>query len=85
MRRVYALLGLLRRYGDDRVNTACQTALAVDMLDVRRLRKMLEIASPPPAPLPSPKIVPLARYLRPASQFALPLANQALTKGEPHE
>jgi len=85
MRRVYALLGLVRRYGDERVNAACQTALTVDMLDVRRLTKMLEMASPPPAPLPSPKVVPLARYLRPASQFALPLANQQLRKGDPHE
>jgi hypothetical protein len=85
MRRVYALLGLVRRYGDERVNAACQSALAVDMLDVRRLTKMLEIAKPPPAALPSPKVLPLARYLRPASQFALPLTNQQLTKGEPHE
>lgn len=83
MRRVYALLGLVRRFGDERVNAACQTALAVDMLDVHRLAKMLQIASPPPAPLPSPKIVPIARYLRPTSQFALPLAQpKTLPKGE---
>jgi Mu transposase-like protein len=74
MRRVYALLGLVRRYGAARVEAACATALAADLLDVHRLRRMLELAgttgtaAPPPA-----RVLPLARYLRPASQYALPL------------
>ena len=34
MRRVYALLGLVRRYGAARVTEACTVALAADMLDV---------------------------------------------------
>ena len=42
MRRVYALLGLVRRYGAARVNDACTIALAADMLDVHRLKRMLE-------------------------------------------
>jgi hypothetical protein len=76
MRTVYALLGLVRRFGADRVSVACATALAVDLLDVHRLRRMLEhpIAAAPAAP---PRPVPPARYLRPAQQFALPL------KGDP--
>ena len=75
MRRVYALLGLIRRYGAARVNEVCVTALAADMLDVRRLQRMLELASttPTPAASPSARIIPLARYLRPVSQYALPL------------
>jgi hypothetical protein len=73
MRRVYALLGLVRRYGAVRVNDVCVTALAADMLDVRRLQRMLELAPTPPAAPPSVRIIPLARYLRPASQYALPL------------
>ncbi len=75
MRRVYALLGLVRRYGAARVSDVCKTALAADMLDVHRLRRMLEIASASaPASSPSPaRVIPLARYLRPASQYALPL------------
>jgi hypothetical protein len=72
MRRVYALLGLVRRYGGPRVNEVCTTALAADMLDVRRLQRMLEVAHAPPAPAPA-RVIPLARYLRPASQYALPL------------
>ena len=43
MRRVYALLGLARRYGAARVNDACAIALAADMLDVHRLKRMLEL------------------------------------------
>lgn len=75
MRRVYALLGLVRRYGATRVSDVCRTALAADMLDVRRLQRMLEIAaSQTPASQPSrARVIPLARYLRPASQYALPL------------
>jgi hypothetical protein len=74
MRRVYALLGLVRRYGAARVTEACAAALAADLLDVRRLQRMLELASTtPPASPPSARVLSLARYLRPASQYALPL------------
>jgi hypothetical protein len=71
MRRVYALLGLARRYGAVRVNDACLTALAADMVDVTRLKRMLERAPTAPAAPPA-RVIPLARYLRPASQYALP-------------
>ena len=76
MRRVYALLSLARKYGDTRVDAACVTALAFEMYDVRRLQRILETgAAPPPSgAATSPTVIPLARYLRPASQFALPLA-----------
>jgi transposase len=72
MRQVYALLGLVRRYGDGRVNAACATALAAEMLSVRRLARLLELATPPPPPTPG-RVLPLARYLRPATHYALPL------------
>jgi hypothetical protein len=74
MRRVYALLGLVRRYGQARVNEACATALDHQLLDVRRLGRMLALAcqSSVPAHQAAPKIIPLARYLRPASQYSIP-------------
>lgn len=74
MRQVYALLGLARRYGDQRLDEACRVALAVDMIDVHRLDRMLRLGPPRPTPPPPPsaKVIPLARYLRPASQYALP-------------
>jgi len=74
MRHVYALLGLCRRYGDARVEETCATALAAEMTDVRRLVRMLARAAPPPPLSASPNVIPLARYLRPPSQYALPLA-----------
>jgi hypothetical protein len=77
MRLVYALLGLCRRYGDARVDETCARALAADMHDYHRLRRMLEQATPA-APSGSIRgnVVPLAKYLRPASQYALPLTER---------
>jgi transposase len=73
MRRVYALLGLVRRYGAERVNAACATALAADMLDVHRLKRMLALAVPPaPAAAPATRVIAQPRYLRPTQQYALP-------------
>jgi len=72
MRRVYALLGLVRKYGAERVEAACTTALAAEMLSVPRLKAMLEHGSSAPA-LPPPATAPPARYLRPALQYALRL------------
>lgn len=78
MRRVYALLGLVRRYGAARVNETCATALAADMLDVRRLQRMLERAQPvgeTPAPA---RVLSSPRFLRPVQQYALPLTSTAV-------
>jgi len=73
MRRVYALLGLVRRYGETRVEQTCRLALDAQMYDVRRLERMLQAAatSAPTTP-PSPKTPAPARHLRPASQYSLP-------------
>ena len=77
MRRAYALLGLVRRYGATRVTEVCTIALRADMLDVHRLTRMLEqgVAPPPPA-LPA-RVIPPGRYLRPASQYKLPFRPSA--------
>jgi hypothetical protein len=80
MRRVYALLGLVRRYGAVRVTEVCTIALAADMLDIHRLKRMLEhgiAAAPPPPPA---RVMPPGRYLRPASQYQLPF--RAPSEGE---
>jgi len=44
MRQVYRLLGLARRFGDTRVDTACAQALALDVVDVGLIARMLERA-----------------------------------------
>jgi transposase len=76
VRRVYALLGLCKRYGDARVAAACAQALEVEMVDVRRLERMLKLgrslASSPPSEQAPAKVILLARYLRPPKQYALP-------------
>ncbi len=87
MRRVYALLGLVKKYGDARVEEACATALAVDMIDVKRLERMIKLARPsttPPAPVQS-KVIPLAKYLRPGAQYALPFLTRITTKEEKND
>jgi transposase len=83
MRRVYALLGLARRYGATRVNDACAIALAADMVDVHRLKRMLALGQAPTAGAPA-RVIPLGRFLRPASQYALPLsvADRPASEGE---
>jgi hypothetical protein len=80
MRRVYALLGLVRRYGAARVTEVCTLALGADMLDVHRLKRMLEQGIAPPPPAPPARVIPLGRYLRPASQYQLPF--RAASEGE---
>jgi len=76
MRRVYALLGLCRRYGDARVAEACRTALEAEMHDLRRLERMLQLGpAQPPSKSQSAQVIPLCRYLRQPQQYALPLAS----------
>lgn len=75
MRRVYALLGLVRRYGEQRVETACRSAIEHQMFNVKRLQKMLE--NPPSSPTaPAERALPPARYLRCPEQYALPGVEQ---------
>ncbi|MCP4960230.1 MAG: IS21 family transposase [Actinomycetia bacterium] len=73
MRQVYALLGLARRFGDARVEEACRVALAADLISVKRLRKIIEVAAPTPEPTrPESNVIHMTRYMRPAEQYALP-------------
>ncbi len=75
LRRVYALLGLCRRYGSERVNEACLRANAAGMDSVKRLGRMLKISAPDVVTAAGhAQVVPLAKYLRPATQYALPFA-----------
>jgi hypothetical protein len=82
MRRVYALLGLVRRYGAPRVTEVCTLALGADMLDLHRLKRMLEQGVTTSPPAPPARVIPLGRYLRPATQYRLPLRPAASSEGE---
>jgi len=74
MRRVYALLGLVRRYGEAAVEQACVRALGAEMIDVYRLRRMLEIPAPPSAAGGAlSRVVPIARLPPSRDQYRLRL------------
>ncbi len=80
LRELFKLLGLGRKYGA-RLDASCKTALDADMVDVYRLADLVRLDTrlePPTA-----QVIPLARYLRPSSQYALPLARrERLNEGD---
>ena len=78
MRRVYALLRIAERYGAVEANAACVRALEAEMVDVKRLKRMVE-ASVPVEMRSERKLG--ARYLRSAETYALPLLGGVETKG----
>lgn len=66
MRRVYRVLGLVRRYGADRVEAACAKALELEAHDVSLIARMVERARERedlPQPPPAGKVVQL-RFAR---------------------
>jgi hypothetical protein len=79
MRRVYGLLALAKKYGDERLEKVCAIALDVQMIDVKRLGRMLELGEldAPPEKAAPPKVIPMSRYLRPVEQYALPFSKTA--------
>jgi transposase len=80
LRELFKLLGLGRKYGA-RLDASCKTALDAGMVDVYRLADLVRLDTrlePPTA-----QVIPLARYLRPSSQYALPLARrERLNEGD---
>jgi transposase len=72
MRQVYALLRLCDKYTAGRVEALCQSALAFDVVDVRRVDKMLKSAQKPGTPeRPNAKLIqlPAPRFARPSEHF----------------
>jgi transposase len=55
MRQVYRLLGLVRRYGPGPVDTACQRALDLDVINVTKIASMLEKATENTPRRPGPR------------------------------
>ena len=72
MRQVYALLGLAKKWGSQRVDAACARALEAEALSVSLIGRMLERATEtePPAQA-SPAPVPPGRFARDAEHFAV--------------
>ncbi len=72
MRQVYALLGLVKKWGDEAVDAACHSALDHEVVNVGLIGRMLERGSEGTAPPPAPAaaVVP-ARFARDPGHFAL--------------
>lgn len=72
MRQVYALIRLCRRFGGARVDALCARALAFDVLDVRRIERLLKTAQRAEDSVePSGRLImlPSARFARDPSSF----------------
>ncbi len=71
MRQVYALLGLVRRWGPERVEAACARALDAEVVSVPLIGRMIERATEAEAtqPAASAEARP-ARFARDAGHFA---------------
>ncbi len=73
MRQVYRLLGLVKKWGPDRVEEACQRALDAEAIDVNLVSRMIERAmestEPDSRPDPDPVVVQ-GRFARDASEFS---------------
>ena len=81
MRQVYALLGFAKRYGAERLEAACGVCLAIEMHDVKRLGRMLELqVRPEQLDLPLDRQPAPTRFLRPSSDYALDRVEGASTK-----
>jgi hypothetical protein len=70
MRAVYRLLGLTRTYGASAVDTACARALELDVVDVKKIARMLEQAlEKQPALAPAKVVGGPARFARDNTEF----------------
>jgi hypothetical protein len=72
MRQVYVLLGLVKRWGPERVNAACARALEAEAISVGLIGRMIERATEqaPSAQQPPAPATP-ARFARDRSEFAV--------------
>lgn len=74
MRAVYRLLGLTRSYPAAAVDAACSRALELDVVDVRKIARMLEQATEAqPAPTPAKVVGGPARFARDNAEYATEL------------
>jgi Mu transposase-like protein len=82
MRQVYRLLGLVRRYGPGPVETACQRALDLDVVNVTKIASMLEKATENTAPPPRPAVAAAARFARDPAEYRTRHVQLTLIDGE---
>jgi stage V sporulation protein SpoVS len=72
MRHVYALLGLVKRWGATRVEAACASALDHEVISIGLIRRMLERGTEHTTIQPAlPGTVITGRFARDADHFAV--------------
>jgi Mu transposase, C-terminal domain len=71
MRQAYKLLRLGEKYTPPRLNVACEKALSVDLIDVRRLERILVEALEDEASPVMAAPAPPGRFARPGNVFAI--------------
>jgi transposase len=82
MRQVCRLLGLVRRYGPGPVDTACQRALDLDVVNVTKIASMLEKATEGTPPPPRPATAAAgARFARDPAEYRTPARQLQLIPG----
>lgn len=73
MRSVYALIGLVKRYGPSPVDAACETALVMDVISVSKISSMLAACTETATPqLPAAAGAGHTRFARDPSEFTVP-------------
>ncbi len=70
IRQAHKLIRLGERYTAQRLDAACQRALAVDLVDVQRVERILVQALEQEAMPQSPRPMPAGRFARPSHVFA---------------
>lgn len=84
MRTVYRLLALVSRYGPEPVNTACGTALELDVISVTKIDSMLKRATENATPLlPTGTTTTAARFARDPAEYASRGTTPAIARTTP--
>jgi hypothetical protein len=79
MRQVYALLGLVKKWGAERVETACASALEHETVNVGLIGRMLERGTEQTTPTQPtlPGVVVAGRFARDPEHFAVTRTTEA--------
>ena len=86
LRQAFKVLRLGERYTPSRLNAACEKALAVDLIDVRRLERILmEALEEEAMPVMAASAPPPGRFARPGNVFAICTDNGGNHHGDQSE
>jgi hypothetical protein len=79
VRQVYALLGLVKKWGPDKVDATCQRALDAEAISVPLIGRMLDRATENVEQTPAPAPPATSRFARDPVEFTTPAAKARRT------